>query len=255
MNTSEGPYVGAKRGTRSLTGMAMHFASAISVIVPRPFVDTRADRRMGWMTPPVALPCIGVPPRAASRNVFGDERTARRHVRVVAHPEALLTCSAGNNADDGGPIVGRRAVAFAFIGASTWRIAGIAMGRAVFPRRAGRVHRPQRRYRSSRRLARWRAGGPARADATCAAVGVIPPTPGRSARWVRLSPSHVAGVSAWLGVAGSWQRRCGSGAYSRRHTNGTGRPGRRPAAGRVGARGSGRAGMPTPQDAGDAPTS
>jgi hypothetical protein len=61
-----------------------------------------ADRRIGWMTPPVALPCIGVQPRAGSRKVFGDERTARQHVRVVAHPEALLTCIAGDNADDGG---------------------------------------------------------------------------------------------------------------------------------------------------------
>jgi hypothetical protein len=102
VNTAEGPYVGAKRGTRSLTGMAMHFALAISVIVPRPFVDPMADRRMGWMTPPVALPCIGVQLGAASRKVCNDELVTRPPVRVVAHPEALLPWSAGHNAEEGG---------------------------------------------------------------------------------------------------------------------------------------------------------
>jgi hypothetical protein len=77
-------------------------ASAITIIIPRPFVDTVADRGMGWMTAPVALPFVGVQLRAASRNVFGDEGPARQHIRVVAHPQAGLAGVARDAADDGG---------------------------------------------------------------------------------------------------------------------------------------------------------
>ena len=126
----------------------MDFASAITIIISRPFVDTMADRGMGWMTAPVALPFVGVQPRAASRNVFGEEGTACPPVRVVAHPEALLTRVARDDADDGGPIVGIGAVAFALIGPSTWRVTGIAMGRAFFPPRSGTVRQPQKPCRS-----------------------------------------------------------------------------------------------------------
>jgi hypothetical protein len=73
VNTSESTPVGTQCRTRSLAGVAMHFASAITIIIPRPFVDAVADRGMGWMTPPVALPFVGVQPRAASRNVFINE--------------------------------------------------------------------------------------------------------------------------------------------------------------------------------------
>ena len=148
VNTSESTQVGTKCRTRSLAGVAMHFASAIAIIIPRPFVCTMADGGMSWMTAAVALPFVGVQPRAASWNIVGDERAARPCVCVVAHPKALLTRVTRNNADDGGPIVGIRAVAFALIGASTWRVTGIAMGRAFFPPRSGRVRRPQTPCRS-----------------------------------------------------------------------------------------------------------
>ena len=121
----------------------MHCASAIPVIIPRPGVDTMADRRMGGMTALVALPCVGVQPRAASRHGFGDERTARLPVRVGAPPEALRTRVACHHADEGGPSMGRRAVACACRGASTWRVAGSGRGRALFPRRAGTARRPK----------------------------------------------------------------------------------------------------------------
>jgi hypothetical protein len=80
---------------------------------------------MGWMTAPVALPCVGVQPRAASPHVFGDEGTARPRVRVVAHPKALLARVARDDADDGGPIVGVGPVAFALIGASAGSRCGV----------------------------------------------------------------------------------------------------------------------------------
>src|SRR4029450_1169822 len=98
----------------------------------RPFMDTMADHGMSWMTTPVALPFIGVQPRAARRNIFGHERTASPRVRVVAYPKARLPRIACNDADAGGPFVGIGAVAFALMGASTWRGTRIAMGRGVF---------------------------------------------------------------------------------------------------------------------------
>ena len=61
-------------------------------------------------------------------------RTAGPRVRVVAYPQALLARVPRDDADDGRPIVGIGAVALALIGASTWRVTGIAMGRAFFPR-------------------------------------------------------------------------------------------------------------------------
>jgi hypothetical protein len=70
VDTPKGTQVGPKRRTRSLTGMAMHFTSAIAIIIPRPFVYTMADSRMGWMTAPVALPCVGVQPRGCQPEYF-----------------------------------------------------------------------------------------------------------------------------------------------------------------------------------------
>jgi hypothetical protein len=148
VNTSESTQVGTKRRTRSFAGVAMHFASAIAIIISRPFVDAVADRGMGWMTAPVALPFVGVQPRALRWNIFGNERAARSCVRVVAHPKALLARVPRDDADDGGPIVGIGAVSPALIGASTWWVTGIAMGRAFFPPRSGRVRQPQTPCRS-----------------------------------------------------------------------------------------------------------
>jgi hypothetical protein len=246
--------VRAERRARSFTGITMDFALAITVIIACPFVDTVADGGMSWMTPPVALPFVGVQPRAVSWNVFIDEAMARPSVRVVAHPKALLTCIARNDADDGGPIVSIGAVAFALVGTATWRVAGIAMGRAFFPPRSGTIRQPQTPCPSSPRLARYRSGASARAGATYAVACVTSLTHGLSAPWARLSRCRAAAGPAWRGVGGSWQRRCSSGAYNSRHRRGNGKPGNDPAAERVGARGYDSEGRPTPADGGDVPT-
>lgn len=86
VDTPEGPQVGAECCSGPLTGIAMDFAAAITIVIPRPFVDTMADRGMEWMTAPVALPFVGVQPRADSRNVFIDEATASPSVCVVTDP-------------------------------------------------------------------------------------------------------------------------------------------------------------------------
>jgi hypothetical protein len=67
VDPAEGTQVGTKRRTCSLTGAAMHFASAITIVIPCPFAYTMADRGMGWMTASVALPFVAIQPRAARR--------------------------------------------------------------------------------------------------------------------------------------------------------------------------------------------
>jgi hypothetical protein len=74
----------------------MHCASAIAIIVPRPFVYTMADRGMSGMTAAVALPCVGVQPRAASWNIFGDDRAARPWVRDVTFDEERSQVCSGS---------------------------------------------------------------------------------------------------------------------------------------------------------------
>ena len=148
VDTPKGPQEGPKRRTRALTGVAMNFALTITIVIPRPFAYPMADCAMDWMATPITLPLVGVQLRAASRKVFGDEGTARPCVRVVAHPKALLARVPRDDADNGGPIVGIGAVSPALIGASTWWVTGIAMGRAFFPPRSGRVRQPQTPCRS-----------------------------------------------------------------------------------------------------------
>jgi hypothetical protein len=241
------------RRASPFTAVTMDFALAITVIIPRPFVHPMVDGGMGWMTAPVTLPFVGAQPRVASGNVFSDEGTARSRIRVVTHPPALLARLARDEADDGGPIVGRGAVALALIGPSPWRVTGIAMGGAVFPPRSGAVRQPHTRGRASPRLVRSRAGAFVRAGATCAVACVTSPPHGLSARWVPLGRGRAAGGPAWLGVGGSFQRRGWAGAWRSRHTRGNGRPGKRPAAERVGAWGDDSEDRPSPPDAGDAP--
>src|SRR5262245_46641775 len=103
-----------------------------------------------------------------------------RHVRVVARPKARLARLARDDADDGGPIVGRGAVACALMGASTWRVTGTTMGRDVSPPRSGTVRRPQTSCWSSHPLVQYYSGASARPGATCAVACVTDLTRGLS---------------------------------------------------------------------------
>ena len=73
VDPSEGTQIGPERRACPFTGIAVDLTAAIAIIIPRPFVHAVADRGMGWMAPPIALPLIGIELRAANRNVFRDE--------------------------------------------------------------------------------------------------------------------------------------------------------------------------------------
>ena len=134
MDAAEGTSGGAKRCTRSLPGMAMHCASAITVIIPCPLVHAVADGAMARMAAPIALPLIDIEPCAARRNILHDQRGAGARVGMVAAPQALLACVPRDDADDRGTVVGIGAVPLALIDASAEGIGRSAMGRAFFPR-------------------------------------------------------------------------------------------------------------------------
>jgi hypothetical protein len=184
----------------------MDFALTITIVIPRPFAYPVAHRDMGWMATPIALPFVGVQLRAASWNVFGDEGTARPRVRVVAHPKALLARVARDHTDDRGPIVGISAVAFALIGASAWRVAGIVMGRAFFPPRFGTARLPQRRCPPSYRWGLWRSAGSGCAVVGYGAVCATAPARGRGGLSVPPWQSHAAAALEWP-VVGEFSRR------------------------------------------------
>src|SRR5262245_40133977 len=92
VDTPEDTQVGTERRTGPFTGIAVDLPFAVSVISSGPFVDAVADRGMGRVTSPVALPLVGIQPCAASREVFHDELKTRPSVGAVAHPKPLLAC-------------------------------------------------------------------------------------------------------------------------------------------------------------------
>jgi len=60
MDPPEGTQGGPKCRAGAFTGVAMHFAAAIPVIIPRPLVHAVAHGGMGSMATPIALPFIGL---------------------------------------------------------------------------------------------------------------------------------------------------------------------------------------------------
>jgi hypothetical protein len=137
---------------RPCTGVAVHFTSAISIIMPRPFTHAVADSGMVGMTPPVALPLISIEPRATHRDILRDQGRAGVCISMIADPQALLPSLAPDHTDNGGTIVGEGPVPFPLVGPPPGRIGGIRMGRAFFPPPSGTVRLPQRRCRASQPL-------------------------------------------------------------------------------------------------------
>jgi hypothetical protein len=157
MNPTERAQIRPKRRAGPFTGVAVHFASAVAIVIPGPFADAVAHRGMGGMAAVIALPFISVQDRALQWDILGDQVSARVPVRMVAHPKTLLPRLARDNTNDGRSIIGIGAVPPPFIGPAARRVAGVAMGRTFFPQRSGRVHPPQRRYRPSHRSVRSRS--------------------------------------------------------------------------------------------------
>ena len=202
----EGAQGGPQRCARPFTGVAVHFTSAIAIIIPGPLMDAMADRRMGRMTPPVTLPLISIEPRAPCRNVLRDQRCTGARVGVVAHPPPLLPRLARDETDDRGLIIGRGAVPLPLVGTPPRRISGVEMGRAVFPPRSDTTRPPQRRCRASPRLARSRSGWPESAVVAYGVACARPPTRAQGGPSTHPSQSRAVTAPRSPGAAGVSRR-------------------------------------------------
>lgn len=125
MDSTAGAPIGPKRCACPLAGVAVHLTLAISIIIPRPLGHAVADSRVIGMAPAIALPLIGVEPRAARRDVLRDQRRAGARIGMLTDPQALLPCLARDQTDDGGTIIGVGPMAFPLIGAPPGRIGGV----------------------------------------------------------------------------------------------------------------------------------
>jgi hypothetical protein len=77
------------------------------------------------MIPPVSLPPISIKPPVTRRDISAI-RAARICVSVVADPQLLLPHLAPNHPDDGGPIMGRGAMALPLV--DTLKLPGLIIG-------------------------------------------------------------------------------------------------------------------------------
>jgi hypothetical protein len=68
----------------------MDLALAITILIPRPFAYPVGNGGMARMAATIALPFVGIEPRAARGHVVGHEGVAGLPVRMVADPPALL---------------------------------------------------------------------------------------------------------------------------------------------------------------------
>jgi hypothetical protein len=135
VNTLERTEVPAVRCARTLAGVAVDLAAAVTIIIPRPLVNAVADSGTAEMPPVIALPLIGIKPRAVYANVLRDGSGAGARAGMVADPEALRARLARDQTNDGGTIIGIGAVPPPLVGTLPGRIDRVRMRGAFFPPR------------------------------------------------------------------------------------------------------------------------
>jgi hypothetical protein len=224
MNPTKHPQKRAQSCTGAFAGIAVDLASPITSIIARPLANAVADGRMGGMTATIALPCIGIQPCAARWDMGGDQVMAGPCVRVIAHPEAVLTRLPRHHTQHRGAIVGIGPMPLARVRASMWWVMRVAMGGAFFPPRAGSVRRPQTWCRSSARLAPYDADACAPVAGGSAVACATGPARGLSAPSVPPWQGPAVGAPASLAVGGSSRTRGQSGACSSHRSPGSDRP-------------------------------
>jgi hypothetical protein len=102
VDPSEGAQVGAERRACPFTGVAVDLASAITIIIPGPFVGAVTHAGVGGMAAVIALPFVGVEQRADNRDILRDQVVTSPFGRVVANPEAVLARVPRHYTDNGG---------------------------------------------------------------------------------------------------------------------------------------------------------
>jgi hypothetical protein len=90
VDAPEGTEVRAERRASACTGVAVDLAEAVPICIPGPLMYTVADADMGRMTPPIALPLVGIE-GVLPMDTFSAINTA--HVRVLAWSPTQKRCS------------------------------------------------------------------------------------------------------------------------------------------------------------------
>ena len=253
VHSAEGAEVCPKRRTGPCTGVAGPFASAVPLVLTRPFGDAVAPRGLGWGAAVRARPCIGVQDRALHRDLLGEPGRTRTPVRMVAAPQPWRPRLAREHTADGGTLMGRGSRPLPLVGTPPGRLSGSALGRTCFPQRSGSVQRPHTWCRPSPEGVRARASGLGAAAAASGAASVRPPRPGRGVLWTRPWRSRAAPGPRWPGAAG-FSPRWSRSAASRRHRRlGREKPEPGLARGRGAARRAHRAGIADHVEGGDVP--
>ena len=118
VDTAEGTEIRPERRARPFATIAVDLTAAITIVIPGPFAGTVAHGGVGGVAPMIALPLVRIEPRAVGRNVVGNQLVAGSRVRVITHPEALLTCLPRDHTDNRWAIVAIGTMPLALIGAT-----------------------------------------------------------------------------------------------------------------------------------------
>ena len=175
----------------AFTGVAMPFASPIIIIVSCPFVIAVAHGAMHGMNVVIPRPFIG-----GEDGIVGWDNGAN------------LARSAADHTEDGWTVGGKRPVPASFVRPTAWRVCRVSMAVPFFPRMLRAVVCFKGRAGQGAPAGPCRSRGPAPAGAASAPSGGKGPVPAPAEQSVRLSPFPTEGGRAWMGTAGSWQRRC-----------------------------------------------
>ena len=125
----------AKRCTRSFTTIAVDFAHAIAIIIPRPLVLTVIDGRVVLHDPMVTAIVVGVNDRPIRRNCFSENTVTSGCIAVRDYPTALFARVATDDMNDRRSVVVIGAMARLLIRAAAGRVIRVAVRVAFFPPR------------------------------------------------------------------------------------------------------------------------
>ena len=253
LHPATGAQGGPKGRTSASTGVAVPLPSAIAVLSPRPRVSAMAHGRRGWLAPAIARPLGGRASRAARGTIPCGQGGAGARVCMAAAPEPVRARGPRPHTGERGAALGTGAVPLALIGAAAGRIARLAMGRAVFPRRSDPVRRPQRPCPASRRWAPAQADGFGDAAAGHGAVCVAASARGRGGPPAHPWQPRGAAAPAWPVAAASVRRRSPSAGDRSQHRPASGAPGEALGHGTHAVRSGHRGGRRARRGGGDVP--
>jgi hypothetical protein len=134
MNTKKHPLKRAQSCTSAFVGVTVDLTLAITIIIARPLVHAVADGRMGRTIATIALPLIGIQPRAARWDIGGDQVMTGARIRVIAYPEAVITRVPRYHTHNRWTIVGIGPMRLALFRASAGRVIGARCGVLFSPR-------------------------------------------------------------------------------------------------------------------------